>query len=272
MVEGASDSSLRCHRRTIVAARAPIPPAQCTARSATLCPLSRGGRLAPRARPPRHRPRPPRNGATQDRPAGAISAADRRCRRPPPARKNPTSPSAPSSAAISSPRCNTPPTAPPTGNPPSMTLLGELYANGLGVPRDDAKAADWYKLAAARGDRNAMFALGLFAVQGRAGPRDRAQSAKWLAEAAKLGHPASRLRSRAALHRGPTFPAGFQARRRAFAHRRRRRQPAGAICARHLLQGRPRRAERHGRSGQAVGGGGARRRHRRRGRIRHRAL
>ncbi|MGB6748223.1 MAG: HcpA family protein, partial [Xanthobacteraceae bacterium] len=57
------------------------------------------------------------------------------------------------------------------GNAPAMTLLGELYANGLGVPRDDKKAADWYKLAAARGDRNAMFALAVFALQGRAGPR-----------------------------------------------------------------------------------------------------
>ena len=92
-----------------------------------------------------------------------------------------------------------------------MTLLGELYANGLGVPRDDSKAADWYKLAAARGDRNAMFALAMFALAGRAGPRDREQSAKWLAAAAKLGHPDGRLRSGAALYRGPVVPAGFQA-------------------------------------------------------------
>ena len=35
----------------------------------------------------------------------------------------------------------------------AMTLLGELYAQGLGVPRDDAKAAQWYKLAAGHGDR-----------------------------------------------------------------------------------------------------------------------
>ncbi len=96
------------------------------------------------------------------------------------------------------------------GNPPSMTLLGELYANGLGVPRDDAKAADWYKLAAARGDRNAMFALGLFAVQGRAGPRDRAQSAKWLAEAAKLGHPQAAYDLALLYIEGQLFPQDFK--------------------------------------------------------------
>jgi uncharacterized protein len=70
----------------------------------------------------------------------------------------------------------------------AMTLLGELYAGGLGVRQDDAKAADWYKLAADRGDRNAMFALAMFRLQGRAGPRDRDAAAKLLAAAAKLSH------------------------------------------------------------------------------------
>jgi TPR repeat protein len=69
----------------------------------------------------------------------------------------------------------------------AMTLLGELYANGLGVPQDDAKAAEWYKLAADRGDRQALFALAMFRLNGRAGPRDRDASVKLLAAAAKLG-------------------------------------------------------------------------------------
>ncbi len=58
-------------------------------------------------------------------------------------------------------------------DPKAMTLLGELYASGLGVPQDDQRAAEWYRLAAARGDSNAMFALAIFAIKGRAGPRDR---------------------------------------------------------------------------------------------------
>ncbi len=73
-------------------------------------------------------------------------------------------------------------------DPKSMTLLGELYADGLGVPNDDKKAADWYKLAAARGDREAIFALAMFRLTGRAGAIDRNEGAKLLAEAAKLGH------------------------------------------------------------------------------------
>ena len=38
------------------------------------------------------------------------------------------------------------------GDPKAMTMLGELYANGLGVKRDYVKAADWYKRAADAGD------------------------------------------------------------------------------------------------------------------------
>ncbi len=76
-------------------------------------------------------------------------------------------------------------------DPQSMTLLGELYANGQGVGRDDAKAESWYKLAADRGDRNAIFALAMFRFEGRNGPRDIKAGAKLLADAVKLGHPAA---------------------------------------------------------------------------------
>jgi len=96
------------------------------------------------------------------------------------------------------------------GNAKSMTLLGELYANGLGVPRDDTKAADWYRLAAARGDANAMFALAIFALNGRAGPRDREASAKWLAAAAKLGHAEAAYDLALLYVEGQLFPQDFK--------------------------------------------------------------
>jgi TPR repeat protein len=94
-------------------------------------------------------------------------------------------------------------------NPQSMTLLGELYANGLGVGKDDAKAADWYKLAAAHGDSNAMFALAMFSLAGRAGPRDRQASANWLADAAKLGHPQAAYDLALLYMEGQLFPRDF---------------------------------------------------------------
>ena len=105
-----------------------------------------------------------------------------------------------------------------------MTLLGELYAGGLGVPQNDAKAAEWYKLAADRGDRDAMFALAMLRLQGRAGPRDRDAAAKWLAAAAKLGHPLAAYDLALLYIEGQLFPQDFTPRRRIAARRRRSRQ------------------------------------------------
>ena len=74
-------------------------------------------------------------------------------------------------------------------DPKAMTMLGELYANAFGVPRDDAKAAEWYKRAADAGDREAMFELAMLRLAGRGGPVNREEAAKLLASSAKLGNP-----------------------------------------------------------------------------------
>ena len=61
-----------------------------------------------------------------------------------------------------------------------MTLIGELYAQGLGVRRDLTEAERWYKLGADRGDRQATFALGLAKLTGTGvakGPRRRRRAA-----------------------------------------------------------------------------------------------
>ena len=91
----------------------------------------------------------------------------------------------------------------------AMTLLGELYARGLGVRRDDAKAAEWYKLAADRGDRDAIFALAMFALQGRAGASNREAAAKLLAAAAKLGHAVAAYDLALLYIEGHLFPQDF---------------------------------------------------------------
>src|SRR5205823_2775656 len=94
-------------------------------------------------------------------------------------------------------------------DPKAMTLLGELYADGLGVPQDERRAAEWYGLAAARGDSNAMFALAIFALNGRGGPRDRDASTRWLAAAAKLGHPLAAYDLALLYIEGQMFPQDF---------------------------------------------------------------
>ena len=90
-----------------------------------------------------------------------------------------------------------------------MTLLGEIYAQGLGVGRDDSKASQWYKLAAAHGDRDAMFALAMFDLEGRAGPRDHDGAARLLAEAAKRGHAPAAYDLGLLYLQGQQFPQDF---------------------------------------------------------------
>jgi TPR repeat protein len=78
------------------------------------------------------------------------------------------------------------------GDVAAMTLLGELHAQGLGIPQDFGKAAEWYRLAARRGDANAAFALGSLVLEGRGVERDPGVARRHFEEAAEQGHaPAS---------------------------------------------------------------------------------
>ena len=72
------------------------------------------------------------------------------------------------------------------GDAKAMTMLGELYANGLGIKRNYAKAAEWYQRAADAGDREGMFALAMMRLSGRGGadqPRAGGQAAGLLGQA-----------------------------------------------------------------------------------------
>ena len=77
-------------------------------------------------------------------------------------------------------------------DPVSMTLLAELHAAGIGIPQNEERALGWYRLAADRGDRNAIFALGMLHIEGRAGQaRDPALARPYFEKAAGLGHLAA---------------------------------------------------------------------------------
>jgi TPR repeat protein len=75
------------------------------------------------------------------------------------------------------------------GDGPAITLIGELYSQGLGVRRDATEAARWYKLAAERSDPPAMFALGIAKLKGEGVPEDRAGAAALFEQAAAQNHP-----------------------------------------------------------------------------------
>lgn len=70
----------------------------------------------------------------------------------------------------------------------AMTLIAEIIVQGLGMRQDERRAAEWYELAARRGDPNAQFALGLMRLDGRGGRRDEAEARALLEQAAAQGH------------------------------------------------------------------------------------
>lgn len=71
----------------------------------------------------------------------------------------------------------------------AMMLLGELFKDGLAVPRNPAEAARWHQRAADRGDRQGMFALGIAHLSGAGVPQDRKMAQAWFEKAAAQKHP-----------------------------------------------------------------------------------
>jgi TPR repeat protein len=89
------------------------------------------------------------------------------------------------------------------GDAVAMRIIGILYASGDGVPRDDRRAVEWYRKAAARGDATAMFGLASAYHRGAGVPRDPETARHWLIGAAGRGD----ARARAALESlPPTAP------------------------------------------------------------------
>ncbi len=54
-----------------------------------------------------------------------------------------------------------------------------MYANGWGVPQDDAEATRWYRLAADQGLAAAQFNLGVSYSLGEGVPQDYVESHMW---------------------------------------------------------------------------------------------
>jgi TPR repeat protein len=80
-------------------------------------------------------------------------------------------------------------------DPQAQYLVGTMYANGQGVPRDAPAAAQWYELAAHQGLADAAFALGFLYYYGAGdeGSRnaiaaDPAAAARWFTQAAARGN------------------------------------------------------------------------------------
>ena len=65
--------------------------------------------------------------------------------------------------------------------------MGVKYANGEGVPEDDAQAVSWYREAAAQGLADAQYNLGVMYANGEGAPEDYVRAYAWLNLAAAQG-------------------------------------------------------------------------------------
>lgn len=77
------------------------------------------------------------------------------------------------------------------GDARAHTLIARIHAEGLGVPKNEALAAQWYKRAAELNDVDGMFAYGVILAEGRGVEKNRAGAAEMFERAARTGHAAA---------------------------------------------------------------------------------
>ena len=74
------------------------------------------------------------------------------------------------------------------GDAAAQTLLAEIYARGLGIRRDPAKAAQWYSRAAEQGNPDAQFQYALLLIDGVHVDKDVDQAFALMEDAANAGN------------------------------------------------------------------------------------
>lgn len=78
------------------------------------------------------------------------------------------------------------------GDAVAQTLIGEIHANGLGVPQDIPRAITWYAQADQNGDIQATFQLAMIYQTGTGVQRNRERAAALFKKAADGGHMAAK--------------------------------------------------------------------------------
>jgi hypothetical protein len=74
------------------------------------------------------------------------------------------------------------------GDPIAQFQLGTMYANGVGTPKDDAKAVIWFQRAAEQGNADAQYTLALRYDNGQGAEKDGSQAVDWYKKAAAQGN------------------------------------------------------------------------------------
>jgi hypothetical protein len=75
------------------------------------------------------------------------------------------------------------------GDPEAQTIVGEIYARGVGSQADYAAAAHWYRLAAAQGDTRAQINLGYLYENGLGVEHDVGEARNWYRKASGFDTP-----------------------------------------------------------------------------------
>ncbi|MGO8881815.1 MAG: tetratricopeptide repeat protein, partial [Desulfomonilaceae bacterium] len=74
------------------------------------------------------------------------------------------------------------------GDADAQFSLGWKYYNGQGVPKDQKKAAQWYRRAAQKGHSGAQCNLGVMYDNGTGVAKDETEAVKWFKKAADQGY------------------------------------------------------------------------------------
>ncbi|EOW2135833.1 sel1 repeat family protein [Stenotrophomonas sp. GD03908] len=75
-----------------------------------------------------------------------------------------------------------------SGDAEVQAVLATMYADGIGVPKDDIQSAAWFRKAAMAGYAPAQFELGNLYASGQGVPKDRDEQIYWYCEAVAQGH------------------------------------------------------------------------------------
>ena len=92
------------------------------------------------------------------------------------------------------------------GNARCQVVLGDLYRNGRGVPRDPAEAARWYRKAAEQRSDAGQYELGLLYESGLGVVKDPVEAVGWFRKAAAQGHARAQNKLGAAYENGSAGP------------------------------------------------------------------
>ena len=79
------------------------------------------------------------------------------------------------------------------GDANAQYLVGNLYADGKGVARDDAAAFKWFRLAADQGNAAAQYNVAVSYAAGVGVPKSDVEAARWFRRAADQGMPVAQL-------------------------------------------------------------------------------